>query len=331
MPGEIRTPFFQKVCNGDIKGLGSKTRGDYYLNTRPRCHLVHHFSQYLMLGPFHLDVKLYHPFRAVIHDFFTEKEMVWMMEYSKPRLSESRKGAIPQSTISKTKTDRRYTKNGYTVGKAVTSWFNDIEYNEQQEYVKISPEGWKPLVYEYPPLADPYSYKIRFDIMHGISKKIELATNYNVTTRHGSSEYQTTNYGLSGMVVDHFDPWGYEQGQEVTEDRKQLTRSGDVIATVMGWFEDTQAGGETAFTDREYEGVLEPRKGSIAFWINLSSSHRKDPRAKHGGCPVLKGSKWILNKWIYSWDQWKVTPCDLNIYQTIPPFAGISDKRYQYV
>ena len=74
--GEIRSPHFQKVCNGNIIGFGSKTRGDYYLNTRPRCHLVHHFSQYLMLGPFHLDVKLYHPFRAVIHDFFTEKEMV---------------------------------------------------------------------------------------------------------------------------------------------------------------------------------------------------------------------------------------------------------------
>ena len=31
-----------------------------------------------------------------------------------------------------------------------------------------------------------------------ISKKIELATNFNVTTRHGASSYQTTNYGLAG-------------------------------------------------------------------------------------------------------------------------------------
>ena len=286
-----------------------------------------------MLGPFHLDVKLYHPFRTVIHDFFTEKEMVFMMEYSKPRLTASRKGTLPKSTISRTKADRRYSsphKNGYTVGKAVTTWFNDIEYNEEQKYVKISPEGRTPLVYEHPPLKDPYSYKIHFDVMRGISRKIEFATNFNVTTRHGSSKYQTTNYGLSGMVVDHSDPWGYEQGVEIPEDRAPLTRTGDYIATVMGWFEDTQAGGGTAFIERDYQGVIEPTKGSIAFWINLSSSHFKDGRSKHGGCPVLKGTKWIVNKWIFSWDQWKLWPCDTYIYQTIPPFAGMTGQVYPY-
>ena len=264
IPGELRSPLFQRVCNGNIKGLGNKTKGDFYFNTWPRCHLVHHFSPYLMLGPFHLDVKLYHPFRTVIHDFFTEKEMVWMKEHSKPRLTASRKGTIPKSSASRSKADRRHSntnKVGYTVGKAVTTWFNDIEYIEQQKYVKISPEGRKPVVYEHPPLKDPYTYKIHFDAMHSISKKIELATNFNVTTRHGASDYQTTNYGLSGLVVVHSDPWGYEQGIDIPEDRKELTRSGDIIATVMGWFEDTQAGGGTAFVDRNYEGVIEPTKG----------------------------------------------------------------------
>lgn len=35
--------------------------------------------------------------------------------------------------------------------------------------------------------------------------------------------------------------------------------------------------------------------------------------SEHVGCPVLKGSKWILNKWIYSFDQFKyVNICHLN-------------------
>jgi hypothetical protein len=32
----------------------------------------------------------------------------------------------------------------------------------------------------------------------------------------------------------------------------------------------------------------------------------------HGGCPVLKGSKWILNKWIYYFNQFKKFPCGLS-------------------
>ena len=151
-----------------------------------------------------------------------------------------------------------------------------------------------------------------------------IRDSFNVTTRHGASRYQSTNYGLSGLVVTHIDPWGYEQGVELVEDRYSLTRTGDYIATFMGWFQDTQAGGNTAFTTENFEGTVEPTKGSAAFWINLSSCHIKDLRSTHGGCPVLKGSKWILNKWIYSWDQWKNWPCDLVPGETIRPFEGMS-------
>ena len=279
-----------------------------------------------MLGPFHLEVKMYNPFRTVIHDFFTSKEMNWMLEYSKPRLSASRQGTVPSSTTSLTKSDLRYkdtTKTGYTVSKAVTTWFNDINYNENQQFIQISAHG-EPLAYEHPTLEDPYSYEIEHEIMHGISKKIELVSNFNVTTRHGASKYQTTNYGLSGMVVTHNDPWGYEEGVELVEDRHILSRTGDYIATFMGWFEETDAGGNTAFTSKNFEGTVEPIKGSAAFWMNLSSCHMKDARATHGGCPVLKGSKWIVNKWIYSWDQWKKWPCYLQPGYAIRPFEGIS-------
>ena len=156
-----------------------------------------------------------------------------------------------------------------------------------------------------------------------MSRKIELVTNFNITTRHGASAYQTTNYGLSGMVSTHIDPWGYEHGIDLVEERRQLSRTGDYIATFMGWLEDTQAGGGTAFVTKGYEGTVEPSKGAAAFWINLSSCHMRDPRSGHGGCPVLKGSKWIVNKWIYSWDQWKKWPCYLHPDKTIRPFGEI--------
>ena len=92
----------------------------------------------------------------------------------------------------------------------------------------------------------------------------------------------------------------------------------------MGWHQDTQAGGHTAFVYNQFEGTVEPNKGSAAFWINLFSCHTMDRRSRHGGCPVLKGSKWILNKWIYSWDQWKNWPCYLEPGISIHPFKGMS-------
>ena len=64
------------------------------------------------------------------------------------------------------------------------------------------------------------------------------------------------------MVVSHLDPWGYEKGVDLVEDRYFLTRTGDAIATFMGWFQETEAGGNTAFTAPGYEGTVQPTKGS---------------------------------------------------------------------
>ena len=49
-------------------------------------------------------------------------------------------------------------------------------------------------------------------------------------------------------------------------------------------------------------------------------------KSSHGGCPILLGSKWIFNKWIYYFDQWKNYPCVLNPDNPISnyhlPFKG---------
>ena len=39
------------------------------------------------------------------------------------------------------------------------------------------------------------------------------------------------------------------------------------------------------------------------------------------GCPVLKGSKWILNKWMYSFDNFKKFPCSItgSYVEPMPP------------
>ena len=59
----------------------------------------------------------------------------------------------------------------------------------------------------------------------------------------------------------------------------------------MEYLENTEGGGGTCFPASDFEGLLEPMKGSAVFWINLVSSHEIDNRAAHGGCHVLKGKK----------------------------------------
>ena len=331
LPGQLREALFQNVCNGNIKGKGRQipleSKGKSDQKRKPKCHFIHHSIPFLIIGPFQMEVKFYFPFRTIIHDFFAEKELDWLMEYSRPRLTLSREGSINQASLGMTKSALRYmnlSTKGFTVAKAVTLWFNDIEYTHKETWSRISKEG-QPLEYKVTPTEkDPDNYIIYHKLLNDISRRIELVTYLNVTARYGASPYQTTNYGISGMVRPHMDPLGYEKGVELTEDHAVLVKTGDYIATFMGWFSDTQAGGETAFLAKQYEGILQPTKGSAAFWINLASCHTKDDRAEHAGCPVLKGSKWILNKWIYSWEQWKSWPCYLEPLMTIFPFNKIS-------
>ena len=280
----------------------------------------------MKIGPFHIEIAQYWPLRSTFHDFFTAAEMDWMMTYSRPKLSMTRRVS---GTEGNRKSVQRYGdgRTGYTVSKTVQTWFDDIIYNEEEIIEQVLSDQKDPL-YKALPLKDRYNYTVVHTKMSDVSKRIEIATQLNLTTRHGSSAYQTTNYGLGGLVETHMDPWGYEEGIRLPERRKHLAITGDYIATFMGWLQDVQAGGGTGFPVKGYEGVLKPKKGSAAFWINLTSCHIKDSRSIHGGCPVLKGSKWIVNKWIYSWDQWKNWPCYTMAKKSIDPFIGMSSFDY---
>ena len=93
----------------------------------------------------------------------------------------------------------------------------------------------------------------------------------------------------------------------------------------MGWMEEIPRGGGTGFDFPDYEGLIQPRKGPAAFWMDLTASHERDLRSMHGGCPVLSRCKWIVNKWINSFDQWKRWQCGINEMDEILPFPGMTD------
>ena len=69
------------------------------------------------LGPFKIEVYLIKPYRIVFHDFLSEAEIKWMIDYSRPRLSTSR--GISPSNFEGQKHEFRDGKRARTVHKTV--------------------------------------------------------------------------------------------------------------------------------------------------------------------------------------------------------------------
>lgn len=70
---------------------------------------------------------------------------------------------------------------------------------------------------------------------------------------------------------------------------------------------DVQKGGHTVFPLLKIR--IPARKGSAAFWYNLQRSGEGNFLTKHAGCPVLLGSKWVVNRWIREHDNEFRRPC----------------------
>ena len=154
----------------------------------------------------------------------------------------------------------------------------------------------------------PTNYTVIDRRAEKLSSRLERALDLNVTNQWSSHKYQVTNYGLSGLCEAHVDPHGYLEGSDVSH-APHLKHTGDYIGTMMAWLEDTPAGGGTTFFKLGTDVTLLPKKGSAAFWFSLYTDGMRDPASGHGGCPVAVGSKWILNKWIYSFNNWDRQPC----------------------
>lgn len=62
---------------------------------------------------------------------------------------------------------------------------------------------------------------------------------------------------------------------------------------------DVAQGGATVFSELGLS--VFPVKNAALFWMNLHPSGENDVAMLHGGCPVLRGSKWSKCLNTYKW------------------------------
>ncbi|MBA5688224.1 prolyl hydroxylase family protein [Rugamonas apoptosis] len=104
--------------------------------------------------------------------------------------------------------------------------------------------------------------------------------------------FQLQKYGVAQQYRPHYD-W---LNPDSDGHRAHLRRGGQRLATFILYLSDVEQGGGTAFPNIGLE--VFPRKGSALFFLNTDASHRPDQQTLHAGCPVVRGTKIIANKWL---------------------------------
>ena len=122
--------------------------------------------------------------------------------------------------------------------------------------------------------------------------------------------FQIMNYGVGGIIATHADT-----GTNITITEKPMY-GGRRLMTFMMYLTDVELGGNTIFP---YVGLsVKPTRGMALFWFNINSNMEVlRPQSLHMGCPVVRGSKWIANKWIKLDAQFKHYKCNNNHFSIL--------------
>jgi prolyl 4-hydroxylase len=129
---------------------------------------------------------------------------------------------------------------------------------------------------------------------------------YAQVLRYGHLEKYDTHH-------DYFNPALYQKD----EDTLNLIGHGrrNRMATVFWYLTDVPQGGETVFPRMDkardvtpivacqQQGVglrVQPEKGKVIIFYNLTPEGKTDVYSVHGACPVQEGIKWAANKWVWN-------------------------------
>ena len=132
------------------------------------------------------------------------------------------------------------------------------------------------------------------DIVHEVSKRFSILVQMPI---RNAELYQFVYYKKGAQYKPHFDSFDYE-----TEDgKKNWEPGGQRMITVIAYLNDVEEGGETGFPKLDIN--IPAKKGNAVVFHNTllndpGATHPKiNPKSLHGGMPVTKGEKWMVNLW----------------------------------
>lgn len=100
-------------------------------------------------------------------------------------------------------------------------------------------------------------------------------------------ELQVVEYDTSGYFKEHYDPETSYSGSNIK----------DRAYTLLFYLNNVEEGGETYF--KNIDTKVSPKKGDAVFFKSLYENNKLLQKSLHQGMPVLKGKKFICNKWIH--------------------------------
>ncbi|XP_017627038.1 probable prolyl 4-hydroxylase 9 [Gossypium arboreum] len=166
--------------------------------------------------------------------------------------------------------------------------------------------SWRPRAFYFPKFATPEQCQHIINLA-----KPNLAPS-KLALRKGESEYPQdvrTSMGTFLSVSD--DPTGVLDAiEEKIAKATKLPRTHYEVATFLVYMSEVE-GGETAFPfenglnmDGSYDfkkciGLkVKPRIGDGFLFYSLFPNNTIDTASLHTSCPVIKGEKWVVTKWI---------------------------------
>ena len=172
-----------------VCGQGYKVTGDPSISANNKCLYIHHFDPYLLLSPFKIEVLTHNPIRIICHDLFSDTEIKWIVD----QYIEGAYNVI--NTTIPNKKELVQSQKPRTI-QSFQNRFRAISYTEKERFAETDEKTHAP--YFAFPLSDPYAYTTEDEKLLDLSRRIEMVTKMNITTRHGSDNYQLSQYGVAG-------------------------------------------------------------------------------------------------------------------------------------
>jgi len=136
-------------------------------------------------------------------------------------------------------------------------------------------------------------------VVAGVERRIAALCDWPVERGEG---FQILRYEPGQEYLPHYD-WFKDPRTGASESAlradalgSRVATWGQRVATLLLYLNDVPEGGATTFPRLGLS--VQPKKGSVLYFANLTENGERDTRALHAGAPVKKGVKWVATKWL---------------------------------